>query len=145
MARNVLMKLSGNMLLSGSFKQELVITEEGVEAEVMNGLRRTKMALTYQQIAQVNLDIGLYSGATLTVINKGGADNLVVKGLSKPDGAAAKQLIEEGIRKSVAASRTGQSNFTSAADELRKLDELRRNGILTEEEFQAEKRRVLQR
>jgi hypothetical protein len=49
---NVLMRLSGTIWLSNSWKQELVITNDGVEGEVIQGLKRAKMHLPYDRIAQ---------------------------------------------------------------------------------------------
>jgi hypothetical protein len=89
----VLMRLSGSKWLSNSWKQELVITDEGVEGEVIRGLKRIKMHLPYDRIAQVNLIRGVFA-ADLEVINKGGSGNLIVKSLNKAEAEEAKNLIE---------------------------------------------------
>ena len=147
MASKVLMKVAGSIWLSNSWKQELQITEQGVEGEVIEGLRRTKMTLPYDRIAQVNLHRGLLA-ATLEVINKGGAGNLVVKGLDKAEGERAKSLIERHIQLARDDQRLGQQGSTpgfSIADELEKLASMRDNGILSAEEFEEQKRRLLAR
>lgn len=92
----VLMRLSGSNWLSNSWKQELVITGEGVESEVIRGLKRIKMHLPYDRIAQVNLIRGVFA-ADLEVFNKGGAGNLIVKSLNKAEAEEAKNLIESKI------------------------------------------------
>jgi hypothetical protein len=89
---NVLMRLSGSIWLSNSWKQELVITEDGVEGEVIQALKRIKMHLPYDRIAQVNLLRGIFR-ADLEVVNKGGTGNLIVKTLNKGEAEEAKNLL----------------------------------------------------
>lgn len=133
----VLMTLRGSVLLSNSWKQEMVITDQGVRGEVIEGLKRIKMTLPYDRIAQVNLIVGMFK-ADLEVVNKGGSGNLVVKALTKSDAEEAKRLIEERIQRA-----SGGPAAASVADELRKLADLRAAGVLTEEEFETQKSRVL--
>ncbi len=78
-------------------KQELVVKEDCVEGEGIEGLKRTKMTLPYHPIAPVNIIRQVFS-ADLEVINKGGSSNLVVKGLKKNDAEKAKAFIEGKIR-----------------------------------------------
>ena len=81
----VLMRLSGSKLLSNSWKQELIVTDEGVEGEVLKDFKRIKMRVPFDRIAQVNIVRGMLK-ADIEVVNKGGADNLVIKALSlKPN------------------------------------------------------------
>jgi hypothetical protein len=129
-------------LLSNSWKQELEITEDGVEGEVMVGLKRIKMTLPFDRIAQVNLVRGLLA-ADLEVVNKGGADNLVVRALDKEDAERAKALIERRMQEQSAAASLPLRPPVSVGDELRKLADLRDQGILTEAEFQVQKDRLL--
>ncbi len=139
---NVLMRLKGSVWLSNSWKQELVITDDGVEGETIEGLKRTRMLLPYDRIAQVNLVRGVFA-ADLEVINKGGAGNLVVKALNKDEAERAKALIETKIQAALAAQTVSNRQSRSVADELRKLAELRDRGIITESEFQSQKAKLL--
>jgi hypothetical protein len=139
----VLMRLSGSKWLSNSWKQELVITDEGVEGEVIRGLKRIKMHLPYDRIAQVNLIRGVFS-ADLEVINKGGSGNLIVKSLNKTEAEEAKNLIESKIESLLTAQSRTAFEPRSVADELGKLVELRDRGIITNAEFQAQKAKLLQ-
>jgi hypothetical protein len=143
MASKVLLKLSGNIWLANSWKQQLEITDEGVQGEVIEGLRRTKMMLPYDRIAQVNLHRGVFA-ATLEIINKGGTGNLAVKGLNKDDGERAKKLIEEAILAAQTERRPANAGSSdSIAGELQKLADLRDKGILSENEFQTAKEKLL--
>jgi hypothetical protein len=78
----ILMRLTGSVLLSNSWKQELVVTDEGVEGEVLRSLKRVRMHLPYDRIAQVNLIRGVFV-ADLELVNKGGTGNLLIKALNK--------------------------------------------------------------
>jgi len=100
MGKEVLMKLSGSKLLTNSWKQDLVITSEGVEGEVLKNLKRVKMSLPYERIAQVNLVRSIMT-ADLEIVNKGGSDNLTIKGLKKSQAEEAKQLIESNIQEAM--------------------------------------------
>lgn len=135
----VLMTLRGSQLLSNSWKQELVITDEGVEGEVLRSLKRVKMRLPYDRIAQVNLVRNILR-ADIEVVNKGGTDNLVIRALPKQDAERARELIEKGMRSSIAQPPSPQS---SVADELAKLASLKGQGHITEGEFETQKKRLL--
>jgi len=134
-----LMRISGSRLLSNTWKQELVVTEDGVESEVLQVFRRIKMVVPFDRIAQVNLVRGILT-ADLEVVNKG-TDNIVVRALGKTEAEKAKALIESRMREASRAPSTSAS--FSVADELAKLAELRKRGIINESEFQAQKDKLL--
>jgi hypothetical protein len=106
-------------------------------------MKRLKMLLPFDRIAQVNLSRGIFA-ATLQVINKGGAGNLVVKGLKKDKAERAKALIESEIQSALRLQGRSNSPSHSAADELVKLAELRDRGIITSSEFESQKAKTLQ-
>ena len=137
---NVLLRISGSKFLSNSWKQELVVTDEGVEGEVLKSLKRTKMTLPFDRIAQINIIRGIIA-ADLEVVNKGGADNLLIKALDKAEAEQAKSLIEKKMREGVAELTPSRS--LSVADELRKLSDLRAEGIISWSEFEAQKAKLL--
>jgi hypothetical protein len=139
---NALMRLSGSVWLSNSWKQELVITDDGVDGEVIQGLKRIKMHLPYDRIAQVNLVRGVFR-ADLEVVNKGGTGNLIVKALNKDEAEEAKNLIEAKIQSALHAQSVAGRALQSVGDELRKLAELRDQDVITEVEFQAQKTKLL--
>ena len=125
--------------MSNSWLQELIITETAVHGEVIKGLKRLKMTLPFDRIAQVNLVRGVFM-ADIEIVNKGGTDNLIVRALSKSDAEAAKSLIEEKLK---TAPTTPPMAPISVADELAKLVKLRTDGILSEEEFANQKMKIL--
>ena len=137
----ILMRLAGSKLLSNSWKQELVVTDEGVEGEVLKDFKRIKMLLPFDRIAQVNIVRGMLA-ADLEVVNKGGADNLVIKALNKAEAEKARVLIDKKMHEVLREQRPASSP-PSVADELRKLAELRAQGIIDESEFQAQKAKLL--
>ena len=139
---NSLMRLSGSVWLSNSWKQELVITDDGVDGEAIQGLKRIKMHLPYDRIAQVNLVRGVFR-ADLEVVNKGGTGNLIVKALNKDEAEEAKNLIEAKIQSALYAQSVAGRALQSVGDELRKLAELRDQDVITEVEFQAQKTKLL--
>jgi hypothetical protein len=144
MSDRVLLKLNGSSLFSNSWKQELTITESGVFGEVLKDFKRVKMSLPFSSIAQVNIVRGVFK-ADIVVINSGGTGNLEIKAVTKREAENAKILIEDLIKKTTAAADTAQGSIAeeSIAEELRKLADLKKEGILTDEEFQAQKRKLL--
>jgi hypothetical protein len=139
MSDKVLLRVNGSTFISNSWKQELVITETAVHGEIIQGLKRLKMSLPFDRIAQVNIVRGMFK-ADIEVVNKGGADNLIVRALSKSDAEAAKLLIEEKMNSTPTSS---PSASISIADELAKLALLRKEGVLNEQEFDAQKAKIL--
>jgi Short C-terminal domain len=136
MPDKVLLKINGSLLFSNTWKQELVITESGVLGEVLRTGQRVKMSLPFDRIAQVNIIRGVFK-ADIELVNKGGADNLIISAVRKEDAEKAKSLIESMIKK------TTTTSSASIADELRKLADLKEQGILTDSEFQTQKRKLL--
>jgi hypothetical protein len=140
MSETELMRVKGSMLLSNSWKQELVITDRAVYGEVRkSAVKRIKMSLPFDRIAQVNIVLGILT-ANIEVVNKGGADNLIIRAIPKRDAERAKALIEDRINAASTAS-----SSVSIADEIAKLGALRERNLLTEAEFQSEKQKLLAR
>lgn len=137
----VLLTVRGSLWISNSWKQELVITETAVYAEVMKGLRRIKISLPFDRIAQVVI-IKNPILAEIEIVNKGGYDNIRVRAISKRDAEAAKALIEKKMQAEPRGTIAPQERI-SIADELGKLAILKGSGILTDDEFLIEKQKVL--
>lgn len=87
----VLLRVWGNPVVSGSWRQQLIITDQAVYGEILNNFKRLKMTLPYDRIAQVNIVRGFLT-ADIEVVNKGGADNLIIRALTKDDAEKAKAL-----------------------------------------------------
>jgi hypothetical protein len=90
-------KITASKILSNSWKQELNITENGVEAEVFQTGTREKKSISYNKIAGVVVRNGALA-ATIEIINSGGSNNISVTGLKKSDAAKAKEIIERNIK-----------------------------------------------
>lgn len=144
MEEQTLMTVKGNIWLANSWKQELVITNKAIYGEAILGVTRKKMTLPFDLIAQVNISRGLFS-AEIEVINKGGSANLVIKGLNKNEAEEAKALIEKYVKEASESTKEKHTpdSTASLADEIRKLNELKIEGILTDEEFQKKKEQLL--
>lgn len=135
MSDRVLLRINGSLIFSNTWKQELVITESGVFGETLKVGKRVKMSLRFDRIAQVNIVRGIFK-ANIEVVNKGGADNLIIRAVKKQEAEKAKGIIESMMKK------TGTLPG-SVADELRKLADLKQQGILTDAEFQTEKQKLI--
>jgi hypothetical protein len=131
-----LMRLSASKILSNSWKQEMVITDIGVETEILQTGSREKKSLPYEKIAQVVVRNGALA-ATLELVNIGGSDNITLTGVNKKEAAKAKTLIESKINPI-----PGRTPI-NAADEIKKFKELLDSGAITQEEFDAKKKQLL--
>ncbi len=144
MSEKILMTLSGSKLLTNSWKQELQIREDGVYGEILVVGKRTQTLLPYENIVQVNITRNIMT-ADMTIVNKGGIDSLTVKALSKDQADKGKKLIQQKIAEANAKpAAVTHVQAVSGADEIAKLSELKEKGILTDEEFQAKKKQILE-
>ncbi len=101
-------------------------------------LRTVRQDIRYDQIAQVHQEHG--AKFTSLVIETTGGDRVVMPGMDAADVQKAITLIEERT------ARTGGGEpapVLDVADEIRKLAEIRDLGILTDEEFSARKKKLL--
>ena len=83
----------------------------------------------------------------MTIESTGGGQ-IVAKGLSKADASSARQLLEElisGGNSPVSDGRPSPTPPIDIADQIRKLDELRSQGLLSDAEFEAKKTQLLDR
>ncbi len=98
------------------------------------------MHLPYESIAQVNITRGVLT-ADIEIINKGGAGNLLIKAVNKKEADKAKELIDERVI--IARNESKSQGVISPTDEIKKLADLRDQGIVTDEEFEAKKKSLL--
>lgn len=120
------------------------IWPDRVEEHEPHAVRKTgTQAISLQQIAQVSMARGIV-WSEITVESTGGH---IVKliGVPNADGDRIKQLLDEAVLSVRATSGPpAASGAVDVADQLRKLADLRDQGILSEEEFTAQKARLLQ-
>jgi hypothetical protein len=111
--------------------------------------KKGTQAINFFQVAQVKLDRGM-RWSNVTVESTGG-HVITLKGVPKADGERVKGLIDEAVH----AARIGVTQreptpasappaVVSVADELMKLAQLRDAGVLSAEEFESQKARVMQ-
>lgn len=141
MADKILMTLNGSNLLSNTWKQEIQIKEDGVYGETYVIGKREQMFLKYENIAQVNITRNILT-SDMTIVNKGGSNDIVIKALNKAEAESAKSLIQQKIQQAINNKNVNTTNV-STADELLKFANLRDKGIITETEFQTKKKQIL--
>lgn len=138
----ILMKIKGSKLLSNTWKQELIITDKGVEAETLKVGRRAKKSILYGQIAQVNLYNKILS-TNIEIVNMGGADNIFVKAVDKKEALKGKSIIEQNILSLNNKGSTVSAATNDIPSQIKKLSDLKNQGIITEEEFTQKKAELL--
>jgi hypothetical protein len=118
--------------------------EHEVEVARAGILRRSTQRVRYEQIAQVAVNRGLLS-TTLTIESTGG-DTMSVEGMSRITAEEARAAIQERVEIArVTARGTESTGAPPIATQIRELAELKKAGIITEEEFQTKKRDLLER
>lgn len=138
----IIMKLRGSKLLSNTWKQELDIREDGVYAEILVVGKRTQMLIAYENIAGVNVNRGVLT-SSITIINKGGSQNITIKALNKEETEKAKNLIQSKMLEALKFQQLNHIQQPSPIDEIEKLSNLKLKGIITEDEFHAKKKQLL--
>jgi hypothetical protein len=108
--------------------------------------KKETRTISYQQVSEVSLSRGLV-WSDISIESTGGK-SIALEGVPKSDAERVKALLDDAL----AASKGGLSGAPTAAgltpapdlaDQLRKLAKLRDQGILTDEEFAAQKDKLL--
>ena len=131
-------KGSGSATELGDGAATLSVFDDRVELHQRRGLRQIHQSIRYEQVAQVALEKTRW-GYTILVESTGGAA-LAAPGLRGAAAGQARKLIEERVRNVREPQRGAPA---SIADELKKLLELRELGALNADEFEEQKRRLL--
>ena len=141
------MTIQGSRLRTNEFRpNRIFVYADRLEEHNPGLIKRKIQKLRYEQIAQIGIDRGPIF-ATLRIESTGGAV-MVVKGLAKDEANKAEVIIRERIQQSSQMNQNqpvvvnGPTSI-SVADELQKLAALRDSGVVTEEEFQQQKNRLL--
>lgn len=133
----------------------LVIDDEHIEFRRKNWhlISEDSETLHFRNITGITVDSQLM-GTTITIKSTGN-DPILVKGFWKKEAKEIKDLCSkriaaynqknsgEAIASSFARSMEGNRSNYSVADELTKLKSLKDQGVLTQEEFDEQKRRLL--
>jgi hypothetical protein len=138
-----LLELKGTMLGTSEWRpNRVLIFNDRVEEHDPGFLKKSIQVLRYEQIAHIAIKRGALH-AELTIESTGGG-GIISKGLKKQEAEEARRLIDKRL-----ATIHQREASTSAPlpddpmERLRKLGELRETEVLTEEEFQAKKRQIL--
>jgi hypothetical protein len=103
--------------------------------------------VSYQQVSEVSLSRGLM-WSNLSIESSGGR-SIVLDGVPKSDTERVKVLVDDAVARAKGGIATGPPSATGPtpppdlADQLRKLADLRDQGILTEAEFATQKAKLL--
>jgi len=107
------------------------------------GLRQKLEFYTYDNIIDVKLERGVLSAA-LEINVPGSFKDARVDAISKDDAEQILKMMQEGIKKSKGTTQEKQTqDSSSVADELAKIAKLKEQGIISEEEFQEMKQKLL--
>ncbi len=137
------------------FPAEIHIEETEIMIKFPGFFSGKSRHLVYQQIEGVNIDTPMIGYSTITFVV--GGEKLVGHGFAKSEVKEIKQICSQKILANSPKSQTelianaissvtGNNKNTgqvSIADELRKLKELRDDGILTQQEFDVQKAKLL--
>ena len=95
-------------------------------------------AVPYAQISSINAGKGLF-GHSVTAL---GANNFIGLGRIKHDDRRVEEFVTF-IRQKISAVKDKDGNGKDISAQLTELNQLRQQGLITEEEFAAKKRKVL--
>ena len=144
MAERPLFSTKGSRVMNNDWSpKRLLVFEDRVEMKDPGLLKTQTQVMRYEQIAQVGVRSGFFY-ADLVIESRGGG-SIVLKRLSRSAAKLAGRLINERLGRSFfPATPTEAPNERRDVPELlRELAQLREAGILTEEEFEAQKRKIL--
>lgn len=120
--------------------QKKTLLRKGILSKQINevyhqDVRNTKVSQSFFQ--------RMFGVGTLSVSSAGQGDmEISVSGI--PDPYRAKKIINENRNNKKVEKKSTESPKTSTADELQKLAGLKEKGVLTESEFQAQKKKILE-
>ena len=137
------------------FPAEIHILETEIMLKIPGFFSGKSRHIVYQQIEGVNIDTPMIGYSTITF--EVGGEEIVGHGFTKSEAQEIKQICSERIlatsprnqteqiANAISAGATAQKNTVqiSVADELIKLKQLVNEGILTEDEFNAQKAKLL--
>ena len=108
------------------------------------GMRQKLEYYSYDTIVDVKLERGMLSAA-LEINVPGSFEDARVDAISKNEAEQILRIIQEGVKKCKSQTNSPQvvQQETSIADELAKIAGLKEQGIISEEEFQTMKQKLL--
>jgi len=141
------MKFVASRLSSGNkiFPAEIYLEPTGITIKIPGLFSGETKHFDYDHIASVEIDTPLIGYSSITIF--AGGTMMAANGFTKAEVKQIKEGIEKGKtqiknsqRETVAAP---AASSASLADELKKLKELADAGVITSEEFEQQKRKML--
>ncbi|HEY1825640.1 MAG TPA: SHOCT domain-containing protein [Acidimicrobiales bacterium] len=113
-----------------------------IEEHENHAIRKSgTQAIHFRQVAQVGIEKGLIF--TNIVVESSGGHVIRLVGVPKEDGDKVKLMIDEAVKFAHKGQPTSSAPTLDVADQLMKLASLRDSGVLTEDEFLAQKLKIL--
>ncbi|TBX69922.1 SHOCT domain-containing protein [Flavobacterium silvisoli] len=145
------MKFVASRLSSGNklFPAEIYLEPTGVTIKIPGLFSGETKHFDYDHIASVEIDTPLVGFSSITIF--AGGTMMAANGFTKAEVKQIKEGIEKGKtdiknqQREMAQNQTPTSAVTgnSLADELKKLKDLMDAGVITTEEFEQQKRKML--
>ncbi|MCX6728922.1 MAG: SHOCT domain-containing protein [Candidatus Saccharibacteria bacterium] len=122
----------------------VTVSENGVDYK-MGWLNSTLKQIPFDKINTVDAFVSIWGKllgfGTVKVFTGNDVEGIWFKGMEKPHILC--QMIEERVSKVEKAQETVPPSAVSPADEIEKLDKLRDEGTITDEEFESKKKQLL--
>lgn len=136
-------RLKGGRLFSPNI---IAIWPDRIEEHEVHAIRKSGIqTIHFRQVAQVAIENGLIY--TNIIVESAGGHVIRLVGVPGDDSVTVKRLLDEAVRtahKSQGAHAVAKNvPQVDVADQLTKLAALRDSGVLTEEEFLGQKKRIL--
>jgi len=141
------MKFIASRLSSGNkiFPAEIYLEPTGVTIKIPGLFSGETKHFDYEHIASVEIDTPLVGFSSISIF--AGGTMMAANGFTKAEVKQIKEGIEKGkleIKNNQReATPTPSQSTSSLADELKKLKELMEAGVITPEEFDQQKRKML--
>ena len=132
------------MLLVLYIFTSVTVGDNGVDYR-MGWLNRTLTQISYDKINTVDAFVSLWGGllsfGTVKVFSGNDVEGIWFTGMEKPHILC--KMIEDRVSVNEKAEGTAASPAIDPADEVEKLDKLRDEGTITDEEFESKKKQLL--
>ncbi|WP_264521878.1 SHOCT domain-containing protein [Flavobacterium sp. N1994] len=145
------MKFVASRLSSGNklFPAEIYLEPSGITIKIPGLFSGETKHFDYDHIASVEIDTPLIGFSSITIF--AGGTMMAANGFTKAEVKQIKEGIEKG-KMEIKSAMQNEPNHTHAssttsnisiADELKKLKDLVDDGVITSEEFEQQKRKIL--